>query len=247
MKDLAQTPFVGATRSQACAKTVEVICHHLRQLSPLQNGRLLDVGCGDGTFTMALSHGFSAVIGIDVQACNIEAFKSNPFRPRHVTPLLMSAEALEFPDNYFATLISIETIEHIPNLEKAISEMARVLEVGGELLVTCPNRWFPFENHGIRMGSRVIGRRIPLLPYLPALHRRLALARVFTVRALDRYFGPLSLRRTGLRYAWPTFEHGGNPLQTYLRFLFPVMRRCEESIFSCFGTSIVARYVKTRA
>jgi hypothetical protein len=119
-----------------------------------------------------------------------------------------------------------------------------VLRSGGELLITVPNRWFPFENHGMRIGSREFATRIPLLPYLPWLHRRLSLARVFTVRDLDSLFVTRGLKRVAVDYAWPTFEHGGNPLQRFLRPLFGLMRWLEQSPLRLLGTSVVVRYVK---
>lgn len=95
----------------------------------------------------------------------------------------------------------------------------------------------------MRVGKRVYGRA-PFLNYLPWLHRRLALARVFTVRDLDRLFVARGLERVGLDYLWPTFEHNGNPFQRYLRPLFGFMRGMENSPLRMFGTSIVVRYVK---
>ena len=61
----------------------------------------------------------------------------------------MSSCKMDFPNEYFDAILTIEAIEHIPNLISAISEFYRVLKKGGELIITCPNRLFPFENHGI--------------------------------------------------------------------------------------------------
>jgi L-tartrate/succinate antiporter len=85
---------------------------------------------------------------------------------------------------------------------------------------------------------------VPLLTYWPWLHRRLAIARVFTVGDLDRLFTAVGLRRVNVDYAWPTFEHGGNPFQRYLKPLFGLMRRLEDSPFRMFGSSVIAGYVK---
>jgi hypothetical protein len=70
------------------------------------------------------------------------------------------------------------------------------------------------------------------------------MARVFTVRTLDKLFESRGLSRHQLDYAWPTFEHGGNRFQPMLRPLFGLMRRLERSPLRFFGTSIVARYEK---
>jgi SAM-dependent methyltransferase len=155
----------------------------------------------------------------------------------------MSASAMTFPNDYFDTIVTIETLEHVQDLDGAAREICRVLKPGGELLITVPNRWFPFENHGMRIGNWSCGR-VPLLTYIPWLHRRIALARVFTVRALDSLFAKGGLIRAAVDYAWPTFEHNGNPFQRYLKPLFGFMRTMEDSPFRMFGTSIVVKYIR---
>ena len=208
---------------------------------------MLDVGCGDGTLTRFLGKGFREVCGIDVQPHYLARFRDAVRGDDRYQVDQMSASAMQFPDAHFDTIISIETLEHVPELTAAAAEIVRVLRPGGELLITVPNRWFPFETHGIRIGSWQKEGRIPLLTYLPWLHRRWAIARVFTVRDLDSLFVSNGLTRTAVDYAWPTFEHGGNRLQKVLRPLFGFMRTLESSPVRMLGTSVITRYVKSDA
>jgi len=243
MSDSTQ-PFVGAPRDHSCARTISVFVNKLKGLAPLRGQRVLDVGCGDGSFTEALVDGFDEVHGIDVQEAWLSRFRERCAGRRHFHIHQMSASEMTFPSDHFDVIISLETIEHIPDLEGAAAEMARVLKRGGELVLTCPNRLFPFENHGMRWRGREIPRRIPLLTYCPPLHDRLSLARVFTVRRLRKLFVPRGFVLKGLDYAWPTFEHGGNAFQKYLRGLYGLMRTLERSPLRMFGTSIMVRFVK---
>lgn len=245
MENHEQELYVGAARGAGMVKTVGVITGLLRRLGRFSGERLLDVGCGDGTFTIALSANFRAVHGIDVQEEYLEHFRSATKGNPRFEIAQMSASAMTFPDGHFDTIVTIETLEHVPDLPGAAAEICRVLKPGGELLITVPNRWFFFENHGMRVGGREIGGRIPLLPYLPWLHRRFSIARVFSVRDLDSHFAARGLTRTGLAYAWPTFEHGGNRLQPLLRSLFGLMRWMETSRLRMFGSSVVVRYTKS--
>jgi SAM-dependent methyltransferase len=245
MPSREQIPFVGAPRSAACCRTLEVIVVQLRRLGRFQpGGRLLDVGCGDGVFTRELGKVFREVHGIDVQDHFLARFRETVREDPRFKILNMSAAAMSFPDAFFDTIVTIETLEHVADLPRTAAEICRVLRSGGELLITVPNSWFPFENHGIRIGNWEKGGRIPLLTYWPCLHRRWAIARVFTVGDLDRLFVKNGLQRAGLGYAWPTFEHGGNPFQRYLKPLFGLMRRLEASPLRMFGSSIVVRYLK---
>lgn len=177
----------------------------------------------------------------------LERFRARVAGDPRYRILNMSASKMTFDDGYFDTLLTVEAIEHISDLAGAAAEFARVLKPGGDLVLTCPNRWFPFENHGIRWRGREIFGRIPLLPYLPPLHDRFSLARVFTVRRLKQVFGAVGLRLAGVDYVWPTFEHGGNPFQPLLKGLYGVMRTGERSPLRMFGTSVLARFVKPGA
>src|SRR5271170_40695 len=233
-------PGLGAARSESLWRTRDLFCDRLTSMGCLQGARLLDVGCGDGTFTIPLGENFEEIYGIDVQESNIRGFLSKLDPHSKYKPLLQPATRTDFPDSYFDAIITIETFEHIDEPHAAAAECWRVLKPGGELLITVPNRWFPCENHG----ATILGRkfsRVPLITYLPPLHNAVAYARVYTVGALDRLFGRYGFERKDVGWLWPTFEHQGNPLQKYFKPLFPLMRKLERSPLAFFGTSIIAR------
>ena len=51
---------------------------------------------------------------------------------------------LPFDDDAYDLVVSSECIEHTPDPLKAVREMARVLQPGGHLIITTPNRlWYP--------------------------------------------------------------------------------------------------------
>lgn len=244
MENLKQELYVGDSRSEGMTRTVKVFTDKLRSMGRLKGQNLLDVGCGDGTFTRALSTGFQQIYGIDLRDDSLEIFRKATVDDHRFQISNTSVNKMDFPSGFFDSIITIETLEHVPELKTAASEISRVLAPGGELLITVPNRWFPFENHGAQIGSRLWKGRVPLLPYLPWLHRRIAVARVFKASDLDALFLPHGLVRTGCAYLWPTFEHAGNPFQPVLRPLFGVMRKLESSPIRMFGSSVVVCYSK---
>jgi SAM-dependent methyltransferase len=235
--------LIGTPRDASLPRTMELVVGKLRRLGAFSGERLLDIGCGGGAFTRALASSFPEVHGIDIQEDYLKQFRESVKDDKRFVISNMSASDMAFPDDFFDTIVTIETLEHIPDLPGAARGIVRVLRPGGELLITVPNRWFPFENHGMQIGSWSCGR-VPLLTYFPWLHSRLSAARVFTVRDLDSLFSAKGLRRFALDYLWPTFEHCGNPLQRALRPSFGLMRKLECSPLRMFGTSIVVRYVK---
>jgi SAM-dependent methyltransferase len=66
-------------------------------------------------------------------------------------------QAIAHEDSSFDTVISCETIEHVPNPRKAVNELARVIKPGGRLLLTTPNY---LGVYGLYRGYlRLTGRR----------------------------------------------------------------------------------------
>lgn len=64
-----------------------------------------------------------------------------------VTDTVMVSSLMELPlkDSSFANVICSEVLEHIPDDEKALSEIARVLKPGGSLLMTVPMHQYFFH------------------------------------------------------------------------------------------------------
>ena len=106
-----------------------------RQYGPRQ-GRVLEVGCGLGHLVGWLTDRYQ-VFGTDINASALVQARSNVPRGHFV---LMSAEDLcPFLDGLFQIVIAKHIVEHLPNPERAIMEMSRVLAPGGLLLMATPN------------------------------------------------------------------------------------------------------------
>lgn len=102
-----------------------------RHLDPRPGERVLEIGCGRGHLTSVLAEAGVDVTGVDANPRASEVAVSD--RVRH-----MYGEALEFEDASFQKIVSVHAIEHIPDLEAALDEMARVLEPGGRALFVYP-------------------------------------------------------------------------------------------------------------
>ena len=112
---------------------------------------VLDFGCGDGFFAETVFGKTIIDVGLDLANSRaIEAKKNRVYKK--VT--YYDGKTIPYPNNYFNTVISNCVLEHIPNLDKALEEIYRVLKPGGIFMTTVmTNEW---EKH--LFGSKILGK-----------------------------------------------------------------------------------------
>ncbi len=160
----------------------------IQKYAPLEERRILDVGCGLGTYTRRMRAFSAEVYGMDLDAAKIaHAGGEKPYIS------LGRAEVLPFPEGYFDVILLHEVLEHVEDDQRAVAEAHRCLKVGGRMVIFAPNRLYPFETHGVYLGKRYVFGVIPLVTYLPtALRQRLCPhVRTYTGGGLRRLFGNL--------------------------------------------------------
>lgn len=107
------------------------------EISKLPKGSLvLDAGCGGGLISKDLMKDY-AVFGVDANPNAIEFCKKTYSEGRYT--LANIEETLPFVDNFFDGAIFVETIEHLPDPDRAVKELKRVLKENGVLVITTPN------------------------------------------------------------------------------------------------------------
>lgn len=120
---------------------------------------VLDVGCGDGQFA-ARAYRRPIDVGIDLLDAELEEARTWGAY-RWVIPA--SGTALPFPDASFQTVVSNSVLEHIPDLDAALREIARVLAPGGTFAFTTPSEHFGEFLLGSallrRLGGTELGQR----------------------------------------------------------------------------------------
>ena len=117
------------------------------RLGAKQGDLVLDMGCGAGRHAFETVRRGCRIVALDQSleelvdvrntfAAMIEAGELHD----HVQGQPVSADALELPfaDETFDRIICSEVLEHIPDDQTAIRELARVLRPGGSIAVTVP-------------------------------------------------------------------------------------------------------------
>ncbi len=94
--------------------------------------RWLDVGCGTGAFTEIIQQlsGAAEIVGIDPSAAQISYAESRNTADR-LRFQIADARSIPFEDGSFDVVVSGLVLNFIPDREKAVAEMGRVVRSGG--------------------------------------------------------------------------------------------------------------------
>lgn len=115
----------------------------------MKGGKCLDVGCGRGYLSKLLSEKGYHVVGVDIEV------PTNYSKTDGYRFVQGSIEDLPFPNESFETVIVAHVLEHVRNIDRALSELLRVTKK--RLLIVLPRqreyryvadlhvRYFPYE------------------------------------------------------------------------------------------------------
>ncbi len=113
--------------------------------------RVLDLGCGAGRHAFEALRRGAAVVAMDTdqgELASVSAMFAAMAQAREVPPggrgttAAGDATSMPFRDGAFDVVIAAEVLEHIPDDQRAMLEIARVLRPGGIAAVTVP-AWLP--------------------------------------------------------------------------------------------------------
>jgi arsenite methyltransferase len=134
----------AARRLEAVYLTRDVIAQRHRTLGalePREGERILDVGAGPGL----LMADMAAVVGATGHVTGLEASESmlaaahrrlnGPSTAGRVTLVKGDASELPFPDAWFDAATSTQVYEYVPDVDRALAELHRVLRPGGRALI----------------------------------------------------------------------------------------------------------------
>jgi len=98
------------------------------------NGRLLEIGCGNGQMLKLMQDLGWKVEGVDFDASAVEIAKA-----KGVQVSLGTLEFQKYPDDYFDVITMNHLIEHVHDPLQLLCECHRILKSGGRLVIVTPN------------------------------------------------------------------------------------------------------------
>lgn len=154
-----------------------------QNLSPGITDRILEIGCSMGRLAKKVQDLAPHTCGIDVNQKAIEAGVTQNLQ-------VMDATQLAFPDASFDKIYSANTIEHIPDLKRALREMARVVKKGGRILLIYPAE--PIRGLFCLLSALLLWQN-PL---------RIHIHRLFPRRLIQEFLGGTGLVHTKSRFSF---------------------------------------------
>lgn len=198
----------------------------------LSGARVLDIGCGVGTYVEKLAERAARAYGIDVDPARVRQGGTGSLA-------VAISEHLPFADGVFDLALLNEVIEHVQDDAATLREACRVVRPDGHVVVYAPNRLYPFETHGVYLGERYLFGNMPLVNYLPdPLRRRLVPhARAYTHRGMRRLIAGLPADLVTHSYVFPGFDNIAARRRWLGGLLRAVFHRLEGTPLRVFGLS----------
>jgi SAM-dependent methyltransferase len=154
------------------------------------SSRVLEIGTGTGAMLHALQERGCDVQGVELRQDLIDEAR-RWFGPLPIQ--LARGVELQFPDESFDVVMSFDVFEHIPDSDRHLQSVKRVLRTGGAYLIQTPNKWTNVVFETIRWRSFTRFREDHCsLHTLGELRRRLARlgfdARTYDVPVVNDFF-----------------------------------------------------------
>jgi len=122
--------------------TQEIEQEHLQRykyaLNYINNKTVLDIACGSGygSYFLAKNGNPKHIVGVDISKDSIR-YANHRYSHQNIERVVANAEVYS-RSNYFDTVLSFETIEHLVDFESFLKNVYTSLIKGGKLLISTP-------------------------------------------------------------------------------------------------------------
>jgi len=144
-----------ACRAANVADILDLLRPHLS--IPLEECRMLDMGCGTGVLCVPASRFVRSVVAVDSDPGLLAGARAWAEREKRTNVTFYRQSLLELEPDSFDIVICSDVIEHVADQDEVAAAISRSLAPKGVYYLSTNNRWWPMEGH--------FG--LPLLSWLP--------------------------------------------------------------------------------
>ena len=144
------------SRERKAHTMIAVLSDFFKDTDHLKDLTLIDIGASTGIIDNYLSGYFKQVVGVDIDSQGISHARKF-YGKENLTFIEGDAMSLQFEDNSFDIVICSQVYEHVPDAQKMLREIYRVLKPAGVCFFSAGNRLNPIEPH----------YNLPLLSIIP--------------------------------------------------------------------------------
>lgn len=157
------------------------------QFSPYRRtNRLLDIGCGAGSLLKAAGRAGWQAEGLDISKTAIDHVRASGF-----PAFLGQLSDANYPGAHFDVVTASELMEHVPDPESLVAEIARILRPGG--------LWWATTPHATGLSSQLLGLKWSVIS--PPEHLHLFSINGIKILLLNHGFHSVRIRTEGVNPA----------------------------------------------
>ena len=155
--------FIGHLLDSGYRRRIQPPAQLIRRSGIKRGMQVLDLGCGSGAFTPFVARAVGEkgkVYALDIQADMLEQLEKKLSRPenkdiRNIKVIEGNAYKLPFDNGFLDLVYMVTVLQEIPDRNKALHEVKRVLKAGGVLAVTelFPDPDYPWKSTTIKLGE----------------------------------------------------------------------------------------------
>ncbi|XP_038214203.1 ubiquinone biosynthesis O-methyltransferase, mitochondrial-like [Zerene cesonia] len=129
---------------------------------PLENKKILDVGCGGGIVSEALAKLGAQVTGVDASSTLIEMAKKHSASNadlQYNQPTYQCTSIEEHAQtfvNYYDAVVASEIVDHVANVDLFLDSCVQTLKPGGKIFITTPNKTQLSRFFGIFVAENIL-------------------------------------------------------------------------------------------
>lgn len=117
-------------------------CTALFQFRPTD--RFLDIGCGEGYYTIPLARQAGRAVGVDLSQSVLRVLQGlAAYQPERLALVNGDVERLPFPDESFDKILCSHVLEHVLDDRAVLGEVRRLLAPDGRAILAVPLKYTP--------------------------------------------------------------------------------------------------------